>query len=160
MQVMLVSAQEALLARLVLLDRATEEDRRKFCVKAWGSSWARRKQVKSEAEMQEQAAQMLEDSRLPEMENRLFSFLYKNAGGLKLVSLLDNMGRLLNEVFLLSRLSSSDASFSCTQSYCILSYSSAIQESDMRTWVLTCLLQDLQYPQVLPKAPPAFQMPN
>lgn len=98
LQVMLVSAQEALLARLVLLNKASEEDKRKFCMKAWGSSWGRRKQTKSEAEMQEQAAQMLEDSRLPELEDRLFSFLYKNAGGLKLVSLLDNMSRLLNEV--------------------------------------------------------------
>ena len=98
LQVMLVSAQEALLARLVLLGKAGEEDRRKFCTKAWGSSWLRRKQVKSEAEMREQAVQMLEDSRLPELEDRLFSFLYKNAGGLKLVSLLDNMSRLLNEV--------------------------------------------------------------
>lgn len=101
-QVMLVSAQEALLARLVLLDKASEEDKRKFCVKAWGSSWARRKQSKSEAEMREQAQQMLEDSRLPELEDRLFSYLYKNAGGVKLTSLLDNMTRLLNEVSLIS----------------------------------------------------------
>ena len=95
---MLVSAQEALLARLVLLGKASEDDRRRFGIKAWGSSWARKRQTKSEAEMREQAACMLEDSRLPELEERLFSYLYSNAGGLKLLSLLDNMCRLLNEV--------------------------------------------------------------
>lgn len=98
LQVMLVSAHEALLARLVLLGKASEEEQRMFSIKAWGSSWARKKQKKSDEEMRRQAEAMLEESRLPQLEDRLFSYLYTNAGGLKLLSLLDNMSRLLNEV--------------------------------------------------------------
>ena len=98
LQVMLVSAHEALLARLVMTGKATKEEQRMFGLKAWGSSWARKRQQKSAEEMQKQAECMLEDSRLPELEDRLFSYLYSNAAGLKLMSLLDNMSRLLNEV--------------------------------------------------------------
>jgi hypothetical protein len=57
---MLVSAHEALLARLVLKGKASEEDRKKFAHKVWGSSFARGKRSKSEAEYMEQAATMLE----------------------------------------------------------------------------------------------------
>ena len=98
MQVLLVSAQDALLARLILHGKATQAERNQFGLKAWGASWARSKRPKSEAEYVEQAQNMLEDSRLPELEDRLFSYLYNNAGGLRLVAMLDNISRLVNEV--------------------------------------------------------------
>jgi hypothetical protein len=59
-QVMLVSAQEALLARLVLQDKASDEDRAKFAHKVWGKSFVRSRRSKSEKEYMEQAAVMLQ----------------------------------------------------------------------------------------------------
>lgn len=101
MQVLLVSAQEALLARLVLLDKATQAEQNQFGLKVWGSNYTRSRRPKSKAEFKEEAAIMLEESRFPELENRLFSYLYNNAGGLRLVAMLDNISRLLNEVGIL-----------------------------------------------------------
>lgn len=55
-QVFLLSARDALLARLVLFGRAGEEDRVQFMRKAFGKRWAR---VADEGEVREVAAETL-----------------------------------------------------------------------------------------------------
>ena len=93
-QVLLVSAQEALLSRLVLLDKASAEDRRRFARRVWGKSLGRR----SDAEYKAQAQAMFEESGLLELETTVLSYLHNHAGGVKLVALLDDIIRLLHEV--------------------------------------------------------------
>ena len=89
-----MSAQEALLSRLVLLDKASAEDRRRFARRVWGKSLGRR----SDAECKAQAQAMFEESGLLELETTVLSYLHNHAGGVKLVALLDDVIRLLHEV--------------------------------------------------------------
>jgi hypothetical protein len=44
------------------------------------------------------AEDMLQGSGVPELEERVLGFLFEAAAGLKLVAILDDMGRLMNEV--------------------------------------------------------------
>jgi hypothetical protein len=41
---------------------------------------------------------MLQGSGVPELEERVLGFLFEAAAGLKLMAILDDMGRLMNEV--------------------------------------------------------------
>lgn len=95
-QILLISAHEALLARMELLGRSTPESRKKFARKVWG--WFGSSREHSEAECKQAAAAMLAASGLPELEANLLGYLYNHAGALKLVSTLDDIISLLNEV--------------------------------------------------------------
>lgn len=52
--------------------------------------------------MRAAAADMLEASGVPELEQAVLGFLFEAAAGVKLVAVLDDMGRLLTEVSSLS----------------------------------------------------------
>lgn len=93
---LLISAREALLARLILLGKATPSDRAMFARKAFGR-FADTSKI-SAAAFKESAAKMLAASHLPELEASVLGYLYNHSGGLKLASLLDNIISLLNEV--------------------------------------------------------------
>ena len=94
-----MSAQQALLSRLVLQGKGDKETRLRFGKLAFGS----RAHVFS-AEQHHQAAQeMLGESGLAELEDRVLAFLYAHSGGLKLLALLDDIVRMLAQVKVLLR---------------------------------------------------------
>lgn len=90
----LVSAQDALLSRLILNDKATPKQRERFAKKAFGRSWTKA----TNAEFIENAQDMLDESHVLELEECLLGYLYNHAGTLKLVSLLDGIVKLLTQV--------------------------------------------------------------
>lgn len=89
----LVSAQDALLSRLILANKATDKERERFAKRAFGKRWQRA----SEADYVETALDMLDDSQVESLENSLLGYLYDHAGILKLVSLLDGIMKLLTQ---------------------------------------------------------------
>lgn len=95
LQVMLVSAQEALLSRLILCSKASAADKMRFARKAWGRFDT---QKHTGREYMDRAREMLEASHLPALESRMLSYLYNDAGSLKLTATLDDVQRLLVEV--------------------------------------------------------------
>ena len=95
LQVLLVSAQDALLSRLILSGKASDEERQRFARKAFGRALRNR----SEADYRAEAALMLEESHMPELEDCLLGYLYNHAGSLKIVSLLDGIAKLLTQVY-------------------------------------------------------------
>ena len=103
-QVLLVSARDALLARLALAGRsgAGGDAAERLAAAAFGPVGARALARQPPAARREAcrlaAVDMLEASGVPELEARVLSFLEANAGGLKLVAALDDAGRLLSEV--------------------------------------------------------------
>ena len=103
-QVVLVSARDGLLSRLVLGGRATKQDLAKFRQLAFG----RRSAPRSDDEMLAKAQEMLEDSGLLALEDRIFAFLYGHSAPLKLLSLVDDCQRLLHQA--------SPASTACSRS--------------------------------------------
>lgn len=99
LQVLLLSARNALLSRLVLQSRADPDNLKRFSRIAFGaynnksSSSSRSTEV-----MRAAAGDMLEGSGVPELEQAVLGFLFEAAAGVKLVAVLDDMGRLLTEV--------------------------------------------------------------
>ncbi|KAK9809277.1 hypothetical protein WJX73_000125 [Symbiochloris irregularis] len=93
-QVILVSARDALLSRLVLGDKANKTDLTRFRQLAFG----RRASAKSDEQMRAKADEMLQDSGVLELERRIFSFLYGHSAPLKLLSCIDDCERLLHQV--------------------------------------------------------------
>ena len=93
-QVLLVSAQQALLSRLVLQGKADKDVVMRFGRLAFGS---RAKKFTSQ-EHRAAAEEMLTDSGLADLEETVLAFLYAHSGSLKLLSLLDDIVRMLQQV--------------------------------------------------------------
>jgi len=98
LQVVLLSAQQALLSRLVLQGKADRDINMRFGRLAFGS----RARKFSEREHKQAAEEMLTDSGLAELEERVLAFLYAHSGSLELLALLDDVVRMLSQVTLLS----------------------------------------------------------
>ena len=97
LQVLLLSAQQALLSRLVLQGKADKDTHMRFGRLAFGS----RARKFSEREHKQAAEEMLTDSGLAELEGRVLGFLYAHSGSLKLLALLDDIVRMLSQVTML-----------------------------------------------------------
>jgi hypothetical protein len=101
-QVLIASARDALLSRLILSGRASPDATTRFARAAFGPVGARGvlgQGVGPRGEALRAAARdMLAGSGVPELEGRVLGFLYDNAAGLKLMATLDDAGRLLAEV--------------------------------------------------------------
>ena len=95
MQILLVSAEDALLSRLVLSGKDTQKQRERFARKQFGRA---AKAKHSSAEYEEGAKSLLEESHLLDLEKSLLGYLYDHAGSLKIVSLLDGIAKLLTRV--------------------------------------------------------------
>jgi hypothetical protein len=98
LQVLLLSARNALLSRLVLAGRADAANSQRFARVAFGSFNPRTASNRSAELVKAAAEDMLQGSGVPELEERVLGFLFEAAAGLKLVAILDDMGRLMNEV--------------------------------------------------------------
>ncbi|DBA79311.1 TPA: hypothetical protein ACH3X2_007790 [Trebouxia sp. C0005] len=92
--VVLLSAQQALLSRLVLQGKADKDINMRFGRLAFGS----RARKFSEREHKQAAEDMLTDSGLAELEERVLAFLYAHSGSLKLLALLDDVTRMLSQI--------------------------------------------------------------
>ena len=115
-QVLLVSAQQALLSRLVLQGKADKSDAMRFGRLAFGS-----RAVKFPPQEHRAAAvEMLTDSGLAELEETVLAFLYAHSGSLKLLALLDDIVRMLQQVrlWLLCVLPLSCATEVCIRKHC------------------------------------------
>ena len=88
-----MSARDALLARLVLNNKASPSDLSRFRTLAFG----RRSAARSPTEMHAKASEMLEDSGLAALEERIFTFLYGHSAPLKLLASIDDSARLLHQ---------------------------------------------------------------
>eukprot|EP00775_Hariotina_reticulata_P005529 gene5529-5763_t len=105
-QVLLLSARNALLARLVLAGRADAGNTQRFCRIAFGNFSTLRSSSagstsatggRSPALVAAAASDMLDSSGVPDLEERVLGFLFEAAAGVKLVATLDDLGRLLTE---------------------------------------------------------------
>ncbi|GMH36648.1 hypothetical protein BSKO_04521 [Bryopsis sp. KO-2023] len=94
-QILLVSANNALLSRLIITDKADDETRTKFGRLAFGMEFER---VMEKREWKARAERMLENSGIPLLETQVLSFLYAHSGVLKQLSLLDDEMKVLQEV--------------------------------------------------------------
>ena len=94
LQVLLVSAQHALLSRLVMQGKADRDINLRFGRLAFGS----RARKFSPREHKQAAEEMLTDSGVAELEEMVLAFLYAHSGGLKLLALLDDTVRMLSQV--------------------------------------------------------------
>lgn len=93
-QVLLVSAQHALLSRLVLSGKADSPTQARFARLAFGT----RASKFSAADCCEAAAEMLGHSGLALLEERVLGFLHTHSGNLTLLALLDDVLRRLHQV--------------------------------------------------------------
>ena len=93
-QVLLVSARDALLARLVQRNKASPRDLERFRTLAFG----RKSKARSTEEMQAAATAMFEDSGLAGLEDKIFTYLYSQSAPLKLLATIDDSARLLHQV--------------------------------------------------------------
>lgn len=113
-QVLLLSARDALLSRLILNNRSDPANTQRFCRVAFGAYNPRARNApagsatpsnslagaggRSLDELRAAAGGLLEGSGVPELEERVLGYLCEAAGGVKLVALLDDTDRLLTEV--------------------------------------------------------------
>ncbi|KAL3150332.1 hypothetical protein ABBQ32_000177 [Trebouxia sp. C0010 RCD-2024] len=93
-QVLLVSAQHALLSRLVLQGNSDKDLALRFGRLAFGS----RARSFPPHEYKAAAQEMLADSGLAELEQTVLAFLYAHSGSLKLLALLDDIVRMLQQI--------------------------------------------------------------
>ena len=93
-QVLLVSAQHALLSRLVLQGKADKHVASRFGRLAFGS----RANKFPPHEHRVAAGEMLIASGLAELEETVLAFLYAHSGSLKMLALLDDIVRMLHQV--------------------------------------------------------------
>lgn len=93
-RVLLVSAEDALLARLVQSGRASDAAVNDFAKKALGKFAAQR----TREVCLPYAPSMLESSRLPLLEDEILSYIYQQRGNLLLESLLGDIERQLNSL--------------------------------------------------------------
>lgn len=92
LQILLVSANNALLSRLVLDDMADQGMRTKFGRLAFGMEY---EMVIDRVEWHTRAQRMLENSGIQQLEEQVFGFLHKHSGPIKMLSLLDDVVKLL-----------------------------------------------------------------
>eukprot|EP00803_Ostreobium_quekettii_P005240 evm.model.scf_2315.3 EVM.evm.TU.scf_2315.3 scf_2315:7686-14973(+) len=108
-QILLISANNALLSRLVLDTNANQEMRTKFGHLVFGPQYG----IKiAQDEWRTCAERMLEDSGIQQVEEQVFGFLHSHSSLVSLLSLLDDVTRLLQEVG--NVVASYKASLSCT----------------------------------------------
>lgn len=93
-QVLLVSAQEAHLARLVLSKTADAEQQRRFHRLAFGL----RPTKKTAEEVVDAAREFLEVSGIQQLEERVLSFLFSHSGILQMLATVDDTTRMLQQV--------------------------------------------------------------
>lgn len=100
LQVLLLSARDGLLSRLVLSGAADAAATARFSRLAFGAfaTRAAASAARSPALMSSAAAELLERSGLPELEQRVLTFLCEAAGGVKLLAVLDDAGSLLDQL--------------------------------------------------------------
>ena len=96
MQVLLVSAQEAHLSRLILSQTADAEQQRRFQRLAFGL----RPTKKTAEEVMDAAREFLEVSGIQQLEERVLSFLFSHSGVLQMLATVDNTMRMLQQVCL------------------------------------------------------------
>eukprot|EP00191_Tetraselmis_sp_GSL018_P003015 CAMPEP_0177597860 /NCGR_PEP_ID=MMETSP0419_2-20121207/11969_1 /TAXON_ID=582737 /ORGANISM="Tetraselmis sp., Strain GSL018" /LENGTH=425 /DNA_ID=CAMNT_0019090123 /DNA_START=455 /DNA_END=1728 /DNA_ORIENTATION=+ len=94
-QVMVISAKHALYSRLLLSGDATEEDVDTFARIAFGSIGGKQK---TREDCRHAAPELLAESGIPEVEDRILNFLYRNAGRLQMLGTLDDMGRHIGQI--------------------------------------------------------------
>ena len=94
MQVLLVSAQQALLSRLVLQGKLDKDVAMRFGRLAFGSKAGKF----TSQEHRAAAEEMLTECGLAELEETVLAFLYAHSGSLKLLALLDDLVRMLQQV--------------------------------------------------------------
>ena len=94
LQVLLVSAQEAHLARLVLSKTADAEQLRRFHRLAFGL----RPTKKTAVEVADAAREFLEVSGIQQLEERVLSFLFSHSGILQMLATVDDTTRMLQQV--------------------------------------------------------------
>lgn len=99
-QVLLLSARNALLSRLVLGGRASPDALKKFSRLAFGAFGlgAMGRAGPSQEQIRSAAAGLLESSGVPELEARVLSFLGAHAAAVKMLATLDDCVRLLEQV--------------------------------------------------------------
>jgi len=95
-QVVLVSARNGLLSRLVLSGKAGPEARRRFAQLAFGR-FADPDAMPQDM-MQRAAAALLADSGLLDLEAQVLGWLGAHAAGVKALAVVDDLGRLLGEL--------------------------------------------------------------
>jgi hypothetical protein len=88
---------------MVLSNRADAANTQRFCRVAFGNFSNPRGSSsatggRSPVLVAAAAAEMLESSGVPNLEERVLGFLFEAAAGVKLVATLDDVGRLLTEV--------------------------------------------------------------
>lgn len=93
---MLISANNALLSRLIITDKADIATRTKFGRLAFGMEFEK---VMEKREWKARAERMLENSGIAQLEDRVLSFLYTHSGAIKLLSLLDDQAMLLQVIY-------------------------------------------------------------
>ena len=93
-QVLLVSAQHALLSRLVLQGKADSPTQARFARLTFGTHASKF----PGADYSQAAAEMLSDRGLATLEERVLGFLYTHSGNVKLLALLDDVLRRLRQV--------------------------------------------------------------
>jgi hypothetical protein len=112
LQVLLLSARDALLSRLVLSGRTDPANTQRFCRVAFGAYNPKPRgrnppqnpnalpgaNGRTLEELKAAAAGLLDGSGVPALEERVLGFLCEAAAGVKLMATLDDTGRLLAEV--------------------------------------------------------------
>lgn len=96
-QVFLVSAENALLARLVESRRASDEQSRDFNEKVFGGLWDESDPPTAE-ESRQAASRWLKKSGLPRLEQKIISFLYEQRTAILFGSVIDETERVLTQV--------------------------------------------------------------
>ena len=89
-----MSAQHALVSRLVLQGKADKDTSLRFGRLAFGS----RARKFSPREHKQAAEEMLAESGVAQLESRVLAFLYAHSGSLKMLALLDDTVRMLSQV--------------------------------------------------------------
>jgi len=99
-QVLLVSAQEALLSRLMLRQNPLPslEAQKRFRAKAFGTSRAAQKKVYTLSDLNAAAEEMLAESGMWEVEEQVLQTFYQQAGPLKLMAIVDDTHRMLSQM--------------------------------------------------------------
>jgi GTPase SAR1 family protein len=96
-QVFLISAENALLARLIESGHASKEQLRDFNERAFGDEWDEDDPPSLE-ESQARAPRRLKKSGLPQLERRIITFLYEQRTSILFGSVVDELDRILKQV--------------------------------------------------------------
>ncbi len=92
-QIFTTSSSDALLARLILSDKASEDAKTDFKKNAFGRRYKR----VTDEDLKEEAVFMLEDSAFPIIEDKIISFIYENRMKILFNALLTDLQRQISE---------------------------------------------------------------